>query len=272
MQETSKTILTFGEAIELCKNGTPVACTNMKSNEFIVLTPNQTITTDKFWNQHNKEAAERNNGWLEVKPYFLKTNVYSTVPYTFNNEDIFADWVVASTRRVCNNLTIDNENVMLEFKPFTAEEQKSFHPFWLVYSNLNMAKGVFIFISNDNASSKKLAVLTDALYSEYAERNNSLESISFDFTEDVDTSALNIRDYHMGATTANLTSALEDKLRDLYDAGLVDINIIIDVDSMAGIGFDEHVTLHDYVVISVMAVKSDFPSSWVNMSLDNPLG
>lgn len=280
-------ILSFGEAIELCKKGVPVACTSMSADEFVVLTPTQLVVADKFWNEHNRNAALRNGGSLVVCDYFMKTNSYSTVPYTVTNENIFTDWVKADTERRLVNIKItkdeDNDDAInLFFKPIPKEHQDAPTPFWVAYDELNMNDDKVVVIGTYHRSMALLASIIDIMITERKTRDNSLHSISVKKDvkwEDLQAGFTNILNVDPALycndgylLEENILEVLEKYKHYGYGETLGKVQFVVDVDTLIGLVAHDGTDLREYITTTLNRVTAENPNiNWCCMSVEETL-
>lgn len=134
--------LSYGEAIEMCKNGVDVACVNWKAGEFLTVNTGLVVHADNFWSPGNKRVAMSNpDQSLSVFPHFLRTTEYGTIPHMVDFNDQFSEWVVASDRVKVKRATVNGDEGLLKLTLHYALDTFStaefeLAPFWIVYDVL----------------------------------------------------------------------------------------------------------------------------------------
>ena len=134
--------LSYGEAIEMCKNGIDVACVNWKAGEFLTVNTGAIVHADNFWSPGNKRTAMANpDQSLAVFPHFLRTTKYGTVPHMVDFNDQFSEWVVASDRIKVKSVDVNNDESLPKLTLHYALDTFStpdfeLAPFWIVYDVL----------------------------------------------------------------------------------------------------------------------------------------
>lgn len=130
--------LSYGEAIEMCKRGIDVTCTNWCAGEFLTVNSGAMVHADNFWSPGNKRVAMSNpDQLLSVFPHFLRTTKYGTVPYMVDFNDQFSEWVVASDRVKVKTVSIEGNEFKLHYALDTfSTAEFELAPFWIAYEVL----------------------------------------------------------------------------------------------------------------------------------------
>lgn len=91
--------LNFGQAIEALKEGKKVARLgwNGKDMWLALSGGNRSLSSDKFWNLHNREFAESNGGQAEVLP---------TITMKTADNKILMGWLASQTDMLAEDWTI----------------------------------------------------------------------------------------------------------------------------------------------------------------------
>ena len=144
--------LSYGEAIEMCKNGIDVTCVNWRAGEFLTVNTGAVVHADNFWSPGNKRMAMANvDQSLSVFPHFLRTTKYGTIPHMVDFNDQFSEWVVASDRIKVKTYSVDGNKFTLHYALDTfSTAEFELAPFWMAYDVLaDLPNNVTIITDND---------------------------------------------------------------------------------------------------------------------------
>lgn len=144
--------LSYGEAIEMCKNGIDVTCVNWCAGEFLTVNTGAVVHADNFWSPGNKRMAMANaDQSLSVFPHFLRTTKYGTIPHMVDFNDQFSEWVVASDRIKVKTYSVDGNKFTLHYALDTfSTAEFELAPFWMAYDVLaDLPNNVTIITDND---------------------------------------------------------------------------------------------------------------------------
>lgn len=146
--------LSYGEAIEMCKNGIDVTCVNWRAGEFLTVNTGAVVHADNFWSPGNKRMAMSNpDQSLPVFPHFLRTTKYGTVPHMVDFNDQFSEWVVASDRIKVKTVSVDGIKFTLHYALDTfSTAEFELAPFWLAYDVLADLPNNVTVITDNNAN------------------------------------------------------------------------------------------------------------------------
>lgn len=134
--------LSYGEAIEMCKNGIDVACVNWKADEFLTVNTGAIVHADNFWSPGNKRLAmSKPDKSLSVFPHFLRSSPFGTLPHMVDFNDQFSEWVVASDRIKVKSVDVNTDEGLPKLTLRYALDTFStpdfeLAPFWIVYDVL----------------------------------------------------------------------------------------------------------------------------------------
>ena len=179
--------LSYGEAIEMCKNGIDVACVNWPADTFLTVNNGAYVHADNFWSPGNKRVAmSRPDKSMSVFPHFLRTDSFGTLPHMVDFNDQFSEWVVASDRVKVKNAKIDKtdglDKLVLEFGLDTLSTPDfELAPFWIVYDVLaKLPRRVTVIGDNRNSL---LPHIVGSMKEAHQQRSNIIEE-SFNIDED----------------------------------------------------------------------------------------
>lgn len=232
----TQVMFNFGTAIELCKQGIPVRNTLWRFDEFIVPTNAQLVTADKFWNEHNKKAAENNGGYLLVKSYIMRTDSGSTVPFVVTNDDIYGRWVKASTTtRVLQTeyWEVEGQRMLRATYGYVPEEEANqIKPFWLLYENLDLTNDEIVIISPCSRAANTISLLVEGLIEKYI---HGTEYATHSVATDVPT--IGIERYVFSRVESDLAFLTHlDSVVEYHSTNSVKLpQFIVDQDSLVGL-------------------------------------
>lgn len=220
--------LSYGEAIEMCKNGIDVACVNWGADEFLTFNTGMTVPAEDLWSDGNKRAAmARSDQTLSVFPHTLRTNSYGTVPHIVDFNNQCSEWVVASARVKVKTAKVDTTDglskLVLKYALDTLSNAEfELAPFWIVYDVLGSLPQRVVVISENPKS--MLPHIIGSMKGTHQQRHNITEE-SFQFDED----GIEGNDYSFDGVDFLCSIGLNDILKRIEAGEFKDV--ILDDDS-----------------------------------------
>lgn len=147
--------LSYGEAIEMCKDGIDVACVNWSADTFLTVNTHAYVHADNFWSPGNKRMAlSRPDKSMSVFPHFLRTNYWETVPHMVDFNDQFSEWVVATDRIKVKSVSVkEDKEFTLHYALDTfSTAEFELAPFWMVYDVLASLPSTVVVLSDTDVN------------------------------------------------------------------------------------------------------------------------
>lgn len=282
MSNFNKHEMTFGQAIELAKQGIPVSASNW---DFIdrITGINETINVPvvNIWSPENRRIGmlvRGKNASIPVLPYSTKMTRHGIENYIPTNADMNDKWVrsdVAMRLAGVHYNEQESDDVVLAFDYFSTEEHLNLDlPFWKLYEQDMVGyhhNTIFI------AGSHEANIFNTTLFNMMsAHLNNRLGSTTYDgFVANHDFYQDGWQDY-CDVYQACYTHVHVNEFSFDVDQYIKDIdkptNIIIDADSLTTINLKNGENALDHIVSQVHLLTKTYPElTWVSISISEEM-
>lgn len=276
------TIITFGEAIELAKQGIPVSNVNWGFLDRLTghLEPLR-VPADKIWSRENRKAALRNaDKSITVRPYLTKVDGQHIDNWLPSAKDIYDSWMLSSTYPRLKAITlVDDEDQAYKLEYELLPDQQPHHPFWMLYDQEMI--GYFqlaIMIGGDIKTCKRNLLLIESmnLFANYRNINTYPQELKNDLVDPSTNSGEFLvvgEEENLGDSSDDIGHAIvvdneiDDALERLKEHDYP-INIFIDSDSLNGMDLFNGENALEYVKGRIVTMSNTNPNiNWVSFSL-----
>lgn len=285
IKDINGTLLSFGQAMELAKQGVAVSNINWGFQERVSghIEPMR-VHASKIWSLENCKAASRNSDQsITVRPYLTKVDGNYIDNWLPSAKDIYDPWMKSSVYpRLSRIELVDDEDQIYKLSYDLFEEEYPNHPFWMLYEQEMIGYNQLnIVIGGSNSVNRRNLLLLDQLsaaancrsiylyhellkeeFLDPTQDNQIFEDMDYDEEFDDGETV----QYAIMIETGKDYDVEEDfrRLKEHTDP----VNVFIDVDSLNEMSLFNRENALEYVKGQVMMIAEDKPNiNWVAFSL-----
>ena len=279
IKDINGTLLSFGQAMELAKQGVAVSNINWGFQERVSghIEPMR-VHASKIWSLENCKAASRNSDQsITVRPYLTKVDGNYIDNWLPSAKDIYDPWMRSSVYpRLSRIELVDDEDQIYKLSYDLFAEEYPNHPFWMLYEQEMIGYNQLnIVIGGSNSVNHRNLLLLDQLSAAVNCRSiylyhELLKEELLDPTQDNEILEEygddGIVQYAILIETGKDYDVEEDfrRLKEHTDP----VNVFIDVDSLNEMNLYNKENALEYVKSQVMMIAEDKPNiNWVAFSL-----
>ena len=285
IKDINGTLLSFGQAMELAKQGVAVSNINWGFQERVSghIEPMR-VHASKIWSLENCKAASRNSDQsITVRPYLTKVDGNYIDNWLPSAKDIYDPWMKSSVYpRLSRIELVDDEDQIYKLSYDLFAEEYPNHPFWMLYeqemigyNQLNIVIGGSNIVNRRNlllveqlsaaANCRSIYLHHELLKEEFldpTQANEIFEVMDYDEEYEDDETV----QYAIVTETSDGEDAEEDfrRLKEHTDP----VNVFIDVGSLNEMNLYNGENALEYVKGQVATIAKDKPNiNWVSFSL-----
>lgn len=275
-------LMTFGQAIELAKQGIPVSAQGWDFIDRLTACTSATmlVPVDEIWSPENRRiGALLGQKEVPVKPYFTKMTRQGIENYIPTNEDMFDLWMVSEAYLHCTSITADydflHRSIDMSFALMTDEHVINGNlPFTQLYRQkmIGYHDNVY-FVAGSEAPNKLNATIFNTLVQH---ANNRMNDRTFDgFVTDVDFYQDGWLGYCDGIAGAKYNLIVIDERNFDIDTMIPThqaVNVILDAGSLMDISLPTGDTALDFITAQLIRMSHDNQHvNWVEFDLGDEL-
>lgn len=276
---------TFGEALELAKNGVAVSATSWDFVDRLTGTKDaKHVPADQIWSPENRRIGALlvgKNGPVPVLPYTTKMTRNGIINYSPDNKDLYDTWMRSDVALRCSNIymTEDSEEINVILEQMTSNEHLQLDlPFWMLYDQDMIGyhhRSVFI------AGHRSANVLNSTLFNMLSSHIDNRKEVRIHDGFDVDVDFYG--DGWMECCDENQKQYLHfnidehdfdiDQLFSVYLKNEYDpCNIFVDIDSLNDMNLNNGDNALEHVRAQILFLTKQYPNiHWVTFSLSEEM-
>lgn len=281
IKDINGTLLSFGQAMELAKQGVAVSNINWSFQERVSgHIEAMRVHASKIWAPENCKAALRNpDQSITVRPYLTKVDGNYIDNWLPSAKDIYDPWMKSSVYpRLSRIELVDDEDQIYKLSYDLFAEEYPHHPFWMLYEQEMIGYNQLnIVIGGSNIVNRRNLLLVEQLsaaancrsiylYHELLKEELLDPTQDHEIFEDMDYDEGETVQYSIVIETGKDYDIEEDfrRLKEHTDP----VNVFIDVDSLNEMNLYNGENALEYVKGQVVMIAEDKPNiNWVAFSL-----